>query len=434
MKLAKNADILPANKRYISTLLSVLCMGAGQLFNRQFVKGIFFFILHIITLNSLPFIYTNIRGLITLGETPMEDHSLFLMVYGVLTVFLVLIVIGIYILNIRDAYKNGLLHDMGREVPGFRESLKNFRDLGYAYFILTPGLVALLCFTILPLIYSVLIGFTNYDLYHLPPANLIDWVGFENFKEIFTITSWRKTFLSVGSWTVLWAILSTLTTYGLGCLLALILNNPRLKYRKIIRTILILPWAIPGFVSILVWQGALNTNFGIINQILGALFNMEPINWLTKTYLARIAVVLVNLWLGFPHAMIMITGILQGIPSDIYEAAIVDGVNAWQKFRYITLPLLWYSIAPLMIMSFAYNFNNFSLIYLLNGGGPPEFGKQGGAGGTDILISWVFKLTMDKNKYNYASAISLIIFFILAGFSIYNFYRSRSFQEEEMLK
>ena len=163
----------------------------------------------------------------------------------------------------------------------------------------------------------------------------------------------------MGSWTVLWAILSTLTTYGLGCLLALILNNPRLKYSKIIRTILILPWAIPGFVSILVWQGALNTNFGIINQILGALFNMEPINWLTNTYLARIAVVLVNLWLGFPHAMIMITGILQGIPNDVYEAAIVDGVNAWQKFRYITMPLLWYSIAPLMIMSFAYNFNSF---------------------------------------------------------------------------
>lgn len=434
MEPAKNTQFYTTNKRYISALLSTFCMGVGQLFNRQYVKGIFLLLFNFITINSIPFILMNIHGLITLGETPMEDHSLFLLVYGVLTVLLVLIIVGIYILNIRDAYKNGLLYDMGREVPGFKESLKNIKDISYPYLILSPGLLAILFFTILPLIYSILIGFTNYDLYHLPPANLVDWVGFENFREIFSITSWRTTFFRVGSWTVIWAILSTISTYGLGCLLAIILNNPRLKFRKIIRTLLILPWAIPAFVSILVWNGALNTNFGIINQLLETLFNIQPIHWLTETTLTRIAILLVNLWLGFPHAMIMITGILQGIPNDIYEAAIVDGVSPWQKFRYITLPLLWFSMAPLMIMTFAHNFNNFTLIYLLNSGRPFEFGQQGGAGGTDILISWIFKLTTEKNKYNYASAISLIIFIILAGFSIYNFYRTRSFQEEEMLQ
>lgn len=433
MKLAENTR-LQVNKRYISTLLSVFCMGVGQLFNGQLIKGILLLIFNFVVINSLPFILGNIYGLITLGETAMEDHSLFLLVYGVLTVFLALIVIGIYIFNIRDAYKNGLLHDQGKEVPGFKESLKNIKEIGYSYFILSPGLIAMLCFTILPLIYSILIGFTNYDLYHLPPGNLIDWVGFENFREIFSITSWRTTFIRVGSWTVIWAILSTLSTYGLGCLLAIILNNPRLKFRRIIRTLLILPWAIPAFVSILVWNGALNTNFGIINQLLETLFNIQATHWLTQTALTRLAIILVNLWVGYPHAMIMITGVLQGIPSDIYEAAIMDGVGPWQKFRYITLPLLWFSMAPLMIMTFAYNFNNFTLIYLLNSGRPFEFGQQGGAGGTDILISWIFKLTTEKNKYNYASAISLIIFFILAGFSIYNFYKTRSFQEEEMLQ
>ncbi len=433
MRLKKKTRLL-LSRRYIVALLSLFCMGTGQLFNGQIIKGFLFLLFNFAVMNSIAFIRGNIYGLITLGETAMEDHSLFLLIYGVLTVFLLLIITGIYIFNIRDAYKNGLLRDQGKEPPGFKESLKNIKDTGFSYLVLSPGLTAILCFTVLPLIYSILIAFTNYDLYHLPPANLIDWVGFKNFREIFSISSWRTTFIRVGSWTVIWAVFSTLTTYGLGCLLAVILNNPRLKFRKIIRTLLILPWAIPAFVSILIWSGALNTNFGIVNQLLGKMFNIQPVHWLTQTALTRLAVILVNLWVGYPHAMIMITGILQGIPADIYEAAIVDGVSPWQKFRYITLPLLWFSMAPLMIMSFAYNFNNFTLIYLLNSGRPFEFGQQGGAGGTDILISWIFKLTTEKNKYNYASAISLIIFFILAGFSIYNFYRSSSFQEEEMLQ
>ena len=433
MRLKKKTRLL-LSRRYIVALLSLFCMGTGQLFNGQIIKGFLFLLFNFAVMNSIAFIRGNIYGLITLGETAMEDHSLFLLIYGVLTVFLLLIITGIYIFNIRDAYKNGLLRDQGKEPPGFKESLKNIKDTGFSYLVLSPGLTAILCFTVLPLIYSILIAFTNYDLYHLPPANLIDWVGFKNFREIFSISSWRTTFIRVGSWTVIWAVFSILTTYGLGCLLAVILNNPRLKFRKIIRTLLILPWAIPAFVSILIWSGALNTNFGIVNQLLGKMFNIQPVHWLTQTALTRLAVILVNLWVGYPHAMIMITGILQGIPADIYEAAIVDGVSPWQKFRYITLPLLWFSMAPLMIMSFAYNFNNFTLIYLLNSGRPFEFGQQGGAGGTDILISWIFKLTTEKNKYNYASAISLIIFFILAGFSIYNFYRSSSFQEEEMLQ
>lgn len=434
MKLRKSTQELQRNTRYISTILSILCMGTGQFYNRQFLKGFIFLLFHIIIYNSIPFILGNIHGLITLGETPLKDHSLFLLVYGVLTIILLIIIIAIFIFNIRDAYKNGLLYDQGKEVPGFKKSLENIKNTGYPYFVLTPGLIAMLCITILPLLYSILIGFTNYDLYHLPPGNLIDWVGFKNFHEIFTITSWRTTFFRVSSWTVIWAILSTISTYALGCLLAIVLNNPRLKFRKIFRTLLILPWAIPAFVSILIWNGALNTNFGIVNDILGYLFNINAIPWLTKTFFTRAAILLVNLWLGFPHAMIMITGILQGIPNDIYEAALMDGVGPWQKFRHITMPLLWFSMAPLMIMTFAHNFNNFTLIYLLNSGQPFEFGQQGGAGGTDILISWIFKLTLEKNKYNYASAISLLIFIVLAGFSIYNFKKTRSFQEEEMLQ
>jgi len=228
--------------------------------------------------------------------------------------------------------------------------------------------------------------------------------------------------------------LSTLTTYLLGMIIALILNNPRIKFRKVIRTILILPYAIPAFISILMWKGMLNTNFGIVNHLLTTTFNMQPIPWLENVFWTRFAVIMVNLWLGFPYSMMMITGILQGLPNDLYEAATVDGASGFQKFRYITFPLVMFSVAPLVIMSFAYNFNNFNVIFLLNDGLPAVFGLQGKAGGSDILISWVYKLTFQSLKFNYAAAMSLIIFLLIVGFSIYNYTRTRSFKEEEMLR
>lgn len=422
-------------KRYIAALLSTFFMGAGQFYNRQFVKGILFTLVNFfIVFNSASFLLQNLQGFINLGETPMRDHSLFMLVYGVLSLLLALVVISIYVFNIFDAYKNGKLRDSDKTPPKIKDSFRNLIESGYPYIVLSPGLIAIIFITILPLIFSILIGFTSYDLYHLPPGNLFEWVGFKNFIEIFQINAWKSTFVRVALWTVVWAVLSTVTTYFLGALVAVILNNPRIKYRKIIRTILILPWAIPGFVSILMWRGMLNTNFGIVNQILNIFFKFEPIRWLQEPFWARTAILLVNLWLGFSYCMILITGILQSVPTNLYEAAMIDGAGPWQKFRYITMPLLLFSIAPLMIMTFAFNFNNFTLIYLLNGGGPARFGYRGNAGSTDILISWVFKLTTEKNKYNYASAISLIIFIVLAVFSIYNFTRTKSFQEEDMLQ
>ncbi|MFP4662046.1 MAG: ABC transporter permease subunit [Halanaerobiales bacterium] len=421
-------------KRYIAAILSSIFMGVGQLYNRQWAKGIIFLFVNIfIVLNSIPFIFKSLKGLLTLGENPIEDHSTFMLVYGVISVLLAVIVLGIYLFNIYDAYRNGFRRDQGKAAPGIKQSFRKLIDSGYPYIVLSPGLIGMMFITIMPLIFTILIGFTSYDLYHNPPGSLFDWVGLANFRELFSMGSWRETFFRVALWTVVWAVLSTLTTYVLGAFTAIILNNKRIRFRKIIRTILILPWAIPGFVSILIWRGMLNTNFGILNEIMGLLFRLEPVSWLENAFWTRTAILLVNLWLGFPYCMILITGILQSVPEDLYEAAIVDGAGPWQKFRYITMPLVWFSIAPLMIMTFAYNFNNFTLIYLLNNGGPLKFGNKGNAGSTDILISWVYKLTLEKNKWNYASSISLIIFIILAGFSIYNFRRTRSFQEEEML-
>ena len=170
MRLKKKTRLL-LSRRYIVALLSLFCMGTGQLFNGQIIKGFLFLLFNFAVMNSIAFIRGNIYGLITLGEPAMEDHSLFLLIYGVLTVFLLLIINGIYIINIRHAYKNGLLREQGKEPPGFKESLKNKKDTGFSNLVLSPGLTAILCFTVLPLIYSILIALTNYDLYHLPPAN-----------------------------------------------------------------------------------------------------------------------------------------------------------------------------------------------------------------------------------------------------------------------
>ncbi len=426
---------MKGNRRYIAAVLSAIFMGIGQLYNRQWLKGILFLFFYImVILNSIPYFLESFHNLRTLGQTPMQDHSLFLMIYGIISILLFLIVLAIYLLNIRDAYQNGRLLDQGQRPRGFYAALKNLIEGGYPYIILSPGLIAITVISILPMVFSMLIAFTNYDLYHSPPKHILNWVGIQNFYRVLTMGSWSRTFRNIFSWTVIWAFLSTLTTFGLGGFIAILLNNPQIKFRKIIRTILILPWAIPGFVSILIWRGMLNTNFGVINRYLAEIFNLNNIPWLHEVFWARTAVVLVNLWLGYPYFMILITGILQSIPVELYEAATVDGANGWQRFRSITLPLLLFAITPLLIMTLAYNFNNFNIIYLLNDGGPAVFGWQGGAGGTDILISWVWKLTFQKLKYNYASAISIIIFIIISGFSIYNFRRTKSFQQEEMLK
>ncbi len=430
--VSKNITVT-GTKRYIAAILSAICMGFGQIFNGQFVKGIVYIIIYIFAIISgLDFWKYSYWGLTTMGETPGKDHSLVIMIESLVGVVLFLIVLGIYILNIIDAYKNGKLRDQGYRVPGIKQTIKNVVDQGYALAYLSPGMIFLILVTLIPLLFTTLIAFTNYDLYHSPPAKFIEWVGFNNFKMIWSFGGWKRTLTYVFSWTVVWTVLSTVSTFGLGLFVALILNQKDIKGSKIFRTILILPWAVPALVSILIFTGLFNTNFGPINDLL-AFFHLGPVRWLEDPTWAKIAVLLVNLWVGFPFQMALCTGILQSIPQDIYEAAMVDGASPFQKFFKITLPLVLYSTAPLIIMQMSYNFNNFNVIYLFNQGKPPIIGLRD-AGGTDILISWVFKLTLDKLKYNYAAALSLIIFIIVAGFSIYNFRRTRSFQEEDMLQ
>ncbi|MGA8942585.1 MAG: ABC transporter permease subunit, partial [Thermoactinomyces sp.] len=233
------------------------------------------------------------------------------------------------------------------------------------------------------------------------------------------------------SWTVVWTLVSTTVQFAQGLLLSVLLNLERVKGKKLFRTILILPWAVPSFVSVLVFAGMFNDDFGPINQMLEAI-GLGAIPWLTDPFWTKVAILLIQFWLGFPFNLALCTGILQTIPSDLYEAAEVDGATPWQKLKDITLPLVLYATAPLLIVQYAGNFNNFTVIYLFNQGGPAVPGQT--AGGSDILISWVFKLTFETQKFNYAAAVSIIIGVIVAVLAVWQFRQTRSFKEEDLIQ
>ena len=253
-------------------------------------------------------------------------------------------------------------------------------------------------------------------------------VGFDNFVRAVTDSSIRGPLISVTVWTFVFALVSVASTFFLGLLLALVFNNTRMRFRNGYRIILILPYAFPAFLSALVWAGMMNESFGFINQVL---FGGAAIPWLTDPVLAKVSVLLVNLWLGFPYMFLVCMGALQGIPEDVNEAAVMDGANAWQIFRRIKLPLLLVTVAPLLISSFAFNFNNFNLIYMLTKGGPRFSDVSIPVGHTDILISMVYKVafTGQTRDYGLASAFTILIFIVVATISIISFRKTKALEE-----
>ncbi|MCM2590565.1 sugar ABC transporter permease, partial [Rossellomorea marisflavi] len=407
--------------------------GLGQLYHRQILKGVFFLIMtlsFILVFKDL--ISLGLWGITTLGtDVSYGDHSIFLMVYGILAIIVILFGIAFYLYNLRDAYKNGAKRDNGEKIATIREQYRNLVDNGFPYLIMSPGFLLLIFVVIFPIIFVVLLAFTNYDLYHSPPAKLVDWVGIQNFVDIFKIDIWRETFVTVLAWTLVWTLGATTLQVALGIFLAIIVNQKDLKGKAIIRTVLILPWAIPAFVSILVFAGMFNESFGAINRDILGFFGIEGLPWMTEPLFSRIALIMIQMWLGFPFIFAMTTGVLQSIPDELYEAATVDGASAVQKFKNITLPLVLFATAPIIITQYTFNFNNFNVIYLFNGGGPALTGQN--AGGTDILISWIYRLTMTSAQYSKAAAITLLLSIIVITVAIWQFKKTKSFQEEDMM-
>jgi len=263
----------------------------------------------------------------------------------------------------------------------------------------------------------------------------VAFIGAENYTRVATNPLIREAFFRVFLWNMVFALLTVALTFGMGLVLAIVLHHYRMKGLKFYRSVFIIPYAIPAFLSILVWRGLLNPAFGVINATLAPLYDllgMDPIRWLSDPTWAKVAVLLVNLWLGFPYMFLLATGALQSIPSDIQEAARTDGATGLRVFWKITFPLLMVALAPLLIGSFAFNFNNFNLIFLLTGGGPPVIGAAVPVGHTDILISFTFNLASAAgrgNNFGLAAAITMFIFLIVLVISAFSFRFTKRLEE-----
>ncbi|MBI6011228.1 ABC transporter permease subunit [Clostridium perfringens] len=304
---------------------------------------------------------------------------------------------------------------------------KRLKDTIKAMPYLLPALISIIIFTIIPIVYTVVIAFTDYTMYS---QGNIKFVGFANFIEVLT-GPFKEVFLPVFGWNIIFAVVSTAGTFFLGLIVAMAVNNPNIKEKSVYRAILIIPWALPATVAILSWQGLLNGSYGAINNLLLNLHLISnPIPWLTDPTWARVALIIVNIWLGFPYMMNVCLGALGAIPDSYYEAADVDGASKWLQFRKITLPSLAQISYPLLISSFAFNFNNFGSAFLITKGGPPRMATQF-AGYTDILASVNYKLSTQFGRFEIASAISIIIFLILGTISYYQMKLSGQFEEVE---
>ncbi|MCV4234405.1 ABC transporter permease subunit [Virgibacillus sp. LDC1] len=433
--------------RTTAAVLSAICMGLGQLYNRQWIKGV---LLLIVGIFSLYYFINNlgdaIWGMTTLGEqgshlekvnglTQMVagDHSINLLIEGLITMIMFALFLIGYYANIKNAYNAGKLREQGVKPNNFRQTLYYIFEWKFAQSFLTLPAIGILFFTVMPIIFMVMLAFTNYSApNNLPPANLVDWVGFKTFTNLVALKSWSHTFFGVLTWTIIWAVLATVTTYFGGVLVALLIQQKGIRFKGVWRVILIIPYAIPQLISLLVMRNMFNGQFGPINQYL-RYFGLEGLPWLTDPVWAKVTVIIVNMWVGIPVSMLLVMSVLTTIPKDLYEAADVDGATGYQKFKIITLPMILFSTAPVLITQFAGNINNFNLIFLLTNGNP-VVGDYQYAGATDLLVTWLYKLTLDQQRYSMASAIGIIIFMIIATFSIYNYRRTRSFKEEDMIQ
>ncbi len=442
-------------RRWLSLIPSIFIWGSGQFFVcRQRIKGLIFFLIQFLVIfielstgywieymqGLIPvfeigkyggFFTKGVWGFVTLGTSPgiRGDHSTSLLINGIIVLLIIAIVLFAYIWNLLDAYRSGLLIESTGEYISSKDYWKRLYQKSFAYIVLAPIGILIVFFVFMPIIFSVLTAFTNYNRNNLPPANLVDWVGFENFTKLFKVPIWSSTFFKVFKWTVIWTLCATFSTYFFGLLQAVLLNSKYVKFKRLYRGIMILPWAIPQMISLLVFKNMLNGQFGPINQLLldMGLIN-ERIPFLTDPVIAKLTVILVNLWLGFPMFMIMIQGCLSNIDNSLYESAAMDGANGWQSFRKITMPLILRATGPLLIMNLAGNFNGFGAVFFLTDGGPANASMQF-AGETDILISWIYKMTLDHQMYDMAAVMCIILFVFIGSISLWNFKRTRAFKE-----
>ncbi|WP_390904504.1 carbohydrate ABC transporter permease [Vibrio ishigakensis] len=413
-------------------LLHFLVMGSAQIKRGDQIKGVFLLVIQLLFIFYIPQFIHSINGLITLGEVTQQrngfeviqgDNSIHLLVEGVVMASFLVMFITLYVFNVKDSL---------RDVPYCRISVKQqFKNIYEEYFpalALTPAAIATLFFIILPIIITAMVALTNYSApNYIPPRNLVDWVGLENFFRLSSAKGWSSTFISITIWTLIWATTVTILTYAVGFMMSSAVENRQVKFKGMWRLILILPYAIPAFVSLLSFRLMLN-GIGPVNDFLASI-GIGSIAFLTDPLYAKLVCIFVGVWLGSPFYMLLITSAKTNIPANLYEASEVDGASRFQQFREITLPLVLQQTAPTLVMNFAMNFNNMGIVYLITDGGPINTDYVY-AGHTDILISWIYKMTLEFKQYQMASVVSILIFLFLSVIAIWQFRRMKSFKEE----
>jgi len=430
------------------TKLSLFVFGLGNILNKQLARGIIFAVLELAyLLYMILFGAKSIVNFITLGtvtqgqvyneakgiyEYSMGDNSMLCLLYGVITIVLTLAAVFVAFMSCKSAFCTQWRKEKGMHIPTFKDDMHSLREENLHALLLTAPLLGIIVFTIVPLVFMILIAFTSYDRNHQPPGNLFEWVGLENFTSMFSMGgSLAATFWPVLGWTLIWAVFATVTNYVLGLVLALLINRKGTRAKGFWRFMFVLSIAVPQFVTLLSMRTIFNTN-GPVNVMLrnfGIIGPTDAIPFFTDPTIAKITIICINIWIGVPYTMLSTTGILQNIPVELYEAAKIDGASAFRIFWKITMPYMFFVMTPNLITAFTGNINNFNVIYLLTGGGPESMDYYY-AGKTDLLVTWLYKLTITQKDYNLGAVIGIMTFVILATVSLLTYRNTGSYKDE----
>jgi arabinogalactan oligomer/maltooligosaccharide transport system permease protein len=440
------------------TRVSYLIMGFGCLARGQILRGLLFLLMQVVFI-----VYMAVAGINWMSQLPSlgvlgpveeydpvfdqyttvyHDNSFKILLYGVLTIFFIVALIVTWRMNIKQNKIAQQILASGKKLRSGKDDLRSMVDDQFHKTLLALPMLGIVIFTVMPIVFMILVAFTNYDSLHDGYINnLFDWVGWDNWN---TMLSWGDGNVKYGAtlgeilaWTIIWAFFATFTNYFLGMGVAMMINKKGIKLKKFWRTCLVLTIAVPQFISLLYVSKMFSAN-GIVNGTLLELgWIKERLPFWEEASWARVWVIILNIWIGIPHLMLMATGILMNIPADLYESAKIDGAGPWKQYTKITLPYMLFVTGPYLLTSFIGNMNNFNVIYLLTGGGPPKVdaaGVIGAPGEVDLLITWLFKMitTSEPAAYNLASVIGIIVFVVVASISlvVYNVMPSTKNEED----
>lgn len=434
--------------------LSLIWFGAGYIRRKQFVRTLLITVFEAAVILYTIFIAPQyITKFGTLGSVKMEqvfdvntmqyqfndyDDSFQILLFSVISIVIWAVFLFVWMKNVITVYKLQLKAESGKHINSFKDDINDFLNDKFHITLLTLPVLGIVLFSVVPIIVLILVAFTNYDQQHLPPSELFDWTGLTNFISLFgggglTIT-FSYSFVRVLIWTIVWSIFATFTTFIGGIMLSLFLRNKRTRLPKLWRALFVVTIAVPQFVSLLLVRNFFANN-GIANTILQ---NLGVIDWfqsmgiisgdyipfLTAPGWAHVMIILINIWIGVPYQMLIMTGVLSNLPEDQIESASMDGATKFQIFRHITMPYVLFVTGPALVTDFVKNINNFNVIYLLTQDvyvTTDQALANSQAKEVDLLVTWLFRLTQEYYNYKMASVIGIIVFIICSVITLVAF-------------